>query len=133
MSAMRDFWNNVVGTPNSDAESAGSATSDSVLLTGVNPDQAGQNTATPLSTSAKRISVEFISGYSESRKWAIWDTKIDPNNWKLLWNDYLGPDESTGPLQVYDDGWGGEVAYQRSDGPQQVGNTVRDGDKLKMS
>jgi hypothetical protein len=121
MSAMRDFWNNVVSTP----DSANAAADDSAV--------SGQDNASPLSSGAKRISVEFISGYSESRQWMIWDTKIDPNNPKLVWNDYLGPDESTGPLQIYDDGWGGEIAYQRSDGARTTGNTVRDGDKFRMS
>jgi hypothetical protein len=92
----------------------------------------GQDQATPMSTWTK-ITIECISGYSENRKWVIWDNKTDPSNPTVVWSGDLAPDESTGPLKVYDDGWGGEIAYQRSDGARQTGNTVRDGDKLKMT
>lgn len=79
------------------------------------------------------INATFCNNYSESRKWAIWDMKRDPNAPPVIFNDYLEPNQCTGSLTLYagDDLWG-QAMYQRSDGAQNVVDTITDGSTVQM-
>jgi hypothetical protein len=75
----------------------------------------------------------FKSNYSESRHWSITDQGRDPNAPPVIFDGYLAPSEVTPQLSIYSgDGIYGEVAYQRSDGPLQVGVSVTDGSETLM-
>ncbi len=79
------------------------------------------------------ISATFVNNYGDSRQWAIWDTGIDPNSPKLLFNDYLAPDAST-QLSLYSgDGIYGSAQYQRSDGAPTLVDNITDQSQVSMS
>lgn len=78
------------------------------------------------------ISATFTNNYGESRQWAIWDTGIDPNSPKLLFNDYLAPGASTAQNLYSADGIYGSARYQRSDGAAQVVDSITDGSQVSM-
>jgi hypothetical protein len=63
------------------------------------------------------ITATFKSDYSESRGWVIYDIAVDPNAPQQIFQGYLGPNDSTGPLNMYSsDGIYGTAMYQRTDG-----------------
>ncbi len=78
------------------------------------------------------ISATFVNNYSDSRQWAIWDTGIDPNSPKLLFNDYLAAGASTQQSLYSADGIYGSAQYQRSDGPVQVVDNITDQSQVSM-
>jgi hypothetical protein len=79
------------------------------------------------------ISVTFTNNYGESRQYAIWDLGRDPNSPPVIFNDYLDVSQSTNPLAVHADEFGGSrVMYQRSDGLQQVEDSISDGQNVMM-
>ncbi|MBI4790241.1 MAG: hypothetical protein HY782_24670 [Chloroflexi bacterium] len=75
----------------------------------------------------------FCNNYSESRLYVIWDLKRDPNAPPVIFNGYLDSDQCTDWLPIYtgDDLWG-KVLYQRSDGPQQIVDTITDSTTVRM-
>jgi hypothetical protein len=79
------------------------------------------------------ITATFVNGYGDSRQWAIWDTGIDPNSPKLLFNDYLAPGDSTQQSLYSADGIYGSARYQRSDGAPQVVDSITDQSQVSMS
>lgn len=80
------------------------------------------------------ISVAFENTYGESRQYAIWDMGRDPNSPPVIFNDYLAPGQVTSTLPLYaSDGIYGRALYQRSDGPQQVVDSITDGSNVRMS
>ena len=79
------------------------------------------------------ITATFLNNFSASRRWVIFDLSRDPNAPPVIFNDFLDKDESTPELQLHsDDAIFGKIAYQRSDGPQQVVD-VSNGDTVRMS
>lgn len=78
------------------------------------------------------IQVAFFNKFGASRMWTIWDYGSDPNVPPIIFQDYLGADESTGPLTLHsDDGSSGSAKFQRSDsGP--VVTIVYDGGTVDM-
>ena len=80
-----------------------------------------------------QISVTFQNNYSESRKWVIYDTGIDPTTPSLIFNDYLDINAATPPLQLQQDadGYQGHALYQRSDGAA-TNVDASDGDTVMM-
>ena len=79
------------------------------------------------------VSIKFENDFGDSRKWAIWDTGIDPNAPRLLFDDYLDGGASAGPFALHQDDGGvqGHARYQRSDGPA-TNIDVSDGDVVSM-
>jgi hypothetical protein len=79
------------------------------------------------------INATFCNNYSESRMWWIYDTKIDPNYPKSIFEGYLASNECTGPLplETGDDLWG-QATYKRSDGAPTVADTITDGSTVQM-
>jgi hypothetical protein len=79
------------------------------------------------------IHVTFTNGYGESRQYEIWDLERDPNAPPQIFNGYLDSDQTTEPLGVLSNDFGGSrVAYKRSDGPQQVVDSLSEGDNVRM-
>ena len=79
------------------------------------------------------INATFKSNYSESRRWVIVDTGRDPNSPPVIFDGYLDPNGLTSALPLYSaDGIYGKVIYQRSDGPQQVVDSITDGSQISM-
>lgn len=80
------------------------------------------------------ISAKFVNTYGSSRKWTIWDTGIDPNDPKIVFDDYLDVNQETPALELHDIGAGhGQVQYKRSDGNLIVGVEVSDGEIKSIS
>jgi hypothetical protein len=80
------------------------------------------------------ISATFKNNYSESRHWVIVDSGRDPNSPPVIFDGYLAPNEVTSPLSLFsDDGIYGKVFYQRSDGPQQVVDSITEGSQVSMN
>ncbi len=79
------------------------------------------------------INASFCNNYGESRLFVIWDLKRDPNAPPEIFRGYLEPSQCTNVLSLYagDDLWG-QVAYQRSDGAQNVVDTITDGSTVSM-
>jgi len=84
-------------------------------------------------TKMANIMATFVSNYSDSRQWAIWDRGIDPNSPRPLFNDYLAPGESTQQTLYSADGIYGFAQYQRSDGPLQLVDNITDGSQVSIS
>jgi hypothetical protein len=79
------------------------------------------------------IHVTFTNGYGESRQYQIWDLGRDPNAPPQIYSGYLDTNQSTDPLAVHSNDFGeSRVAYQRSDGPQQVVDSLSEGDNVRM-
>ncbi len=78
------------------------------------------------------IYAAFRNHYGESRLYYIWDQGRDQNAPPVIFSGYLEPDQTTDWLPLYDDGWGARAVYQRSDGPQQVVDSIHDGDQVDM-
>lgn len=76
------------------------------------------------------ISATFTNNYGESRRYMIVDMGRDQYNPPVIFDDYLDRDQTTDWLTLHDEG---RVMYQRSDGPQQVEDNIRDGDNVRMS
>ncbi len=80
-----------------------------------------------------QINATFKSSYSDSRAWVIKDYGIDPNSPRIIFNDYLGPGDVTAPLSLYSiDGVYGQASYQRSDGAEQMVDSITDGSEISM-
>ncbi len=79
------------------------------------------------------INATFCNNYSESRLYVIWDLKRDPNAPPELFRGYLEPNQCTDSLSLYtgDDVWA-TVAYQRSDGAQNIVDSITDGSTVPM-
>ena len=78
------------------------------------------------------IQVSFYNKFGESRMWTIWDYGSDPNVPPIIFEGYLGADESTGPLTLHsDDGNSGSAKFQRSDSGPMVMD-VTDGSDVYM-
>jgi hypothetical protein len=77
------------------------------------------------------IQVTFRNGFGESRKWTIWDNGADPNVPPVLFDDYLGANETTLLALHSDDGTSGSAKFRRSDSGLVVMN-VADGSTVDM-
>ena len=79
------------------------------------------------------INATFCNNYSDSRLWVIFDMKRDPNAPPEIFNGYLDPNQCTDSLSLYagDDLWG-KAMYQRSDGAQNIVDTITDGSTVNM-
>jgi len=79
------------------------------------------------------IHVTFTNGYGESRQYQIWDLERDPNVPPEIFSGYLDTDQTTEPLPIHSNDCGASrVAYQRSDGPHQVVDSLSEGDNVRM-
>jgi hypothetical protein len=79
------------------------------------------------------ITVTFTNKYGESRHYGIWDLGRDPNSPPQIFNGYLDTNQSTDPLAVHSSDFGeARVMYQRSDGPQQVVDSLSDEGNVSM-
>jgi hypothetical protein len=79
------------------------------------------------------INATFCNNYSEKRMWWIWDIKSDPNVPPKIFEGYLEPNQCTDSLPLYtgDDLWG-QAMYQRSDGAQNIVDTITEGSTVQM-
>jgi len=69
----------------------------------------------------------------DSRAWVIKDYGIDPNAPRVIFSDYLGPDDATAALGLYSsDGVYGKASYQRSDGAETMVDDITDGSEVRM-
>ena len=75
----------------------------------------------------------FENGYGESRRYVIVDQGRDPNSPPVIFDGYLDPDAKTDWLALYADGSYGRVVYQRSDGGQQVVDSITNESNVRMS
>ncbi len=79
------------------------------------------------------VNASFCNNYGDSRLYVIWDLKRDPNAPPEIFRGYLDPNQCTDTLALYagDDLWG-EVLYQRSDGAQNIVDSITDGSTVSM-
>ena len=79
------------------------------------------------------LNATFKNSYGESRHWLIVDQARDPNAPPTLFDGYLEPNEVTASTVIYSaDGVYGRIAYQRSDGPPTIVDSVTDGTEVSM-
>jgi anti-sigma regulatory factor (Ser/Thr protein kinase) len=80
-----------------------------------------------------QVNATFKNNYGDSRAWVIKDYGIDPNAPRVIFSDYLGPDDATAALGLYSsDGVYGKASYQRSDGAETMVDDITDGSEVRM-